>query len=295
MKHYLYTDKEFIYSYLSQKGKGLNLSYSQMNKNSSSETESQTTQNNKSLHNIEGEKTGDFKVGGSIEVIKSEYTNGTDFKFNISKNSLREMVEFATTKSDAQSELYNIELHDYLYEIFENTVNETSKSIDLYESTSHTFAELNNEHFEFLKSIADLYTKDKTASFMNIPEDEKSEFKKTKNNLEPVQKIAATIDKLIPGDLKLIFDNNENNTFIGPLYEDNLNIPIKELKYLYKNKTINIIGIQMEEIVEDDEDNASNIFADLQLDTTMSATFMKTLFESKTIYYFKPIIMYINL
>lgn len=32
MKHYLYTDKEFIYSYLSQHGKGLNLSYSQMNK-----------------------------------------------------------------------------------------------------------------------------------------------------------------------------------------------------------------------------------------------------------------------
>lgn len=45
MKHYLYTDKEFIYSTLSQIGKGLNLSYSQMSKNTSTESESTETSN----------------------------------------------------------------------------------------------------------------------------------------------------------------------------------------------------------------------------------------------------------
>ena len=80
MKHYLYTDKEFIYSYLSQHGKGLNLSYSQMNKNTSTESESKSTANTKSKDKIDGNSTGEFGLEISAGIAKGSFSDGTNYK-----------------------------------------------------------------------------------------------------------------------------------------------------------------------------------------------------------------------
>lgn len=45
---------------------------------------------------------------------------------------MRETLNFIDSKSEAQSELYKIELHDYLYEIFENTAMGKGDKISLY-------------------------------------------------------------------------------------------------------------------------------------------------------------------
>ena len=80
MKHYLYTDKEFIYSYLSQHGKGLNLSYSQMNKNTSTESESKSTANTKSKIKLMEIQQESLVLEISAGIAKGSFSDGTNYK-----------------------------------------------------------------------------------------------------------------------------------------------------------------------------------------------------------------------
>ncbi|MCZ6903518.1 MAG: hypothetical protein O7C58_05770, partial [Rickettsia endosymbiont of Ixodes persulcatus] len=231
MKHYLYTDKEFIYSYLSQHGKGLNLSYSQMNKNTSSESETRTTENAKETDKINGEKDGDLTIGANIHVASGEYSTPSKYEFKISKNELRETLNFMDSKSEAQSELYKIELHDYLYEIFENSL-EYNERLKTFSSSSIAIAEMNNDYFNFINRITGLYTKDKTSSFLGIDASEKEEYKQIEKQIVPLKQLSTVFNELIPGDYKILFDY-DNQTLIGSLYKDNLRVPLRELKYFY--------------------------------------------------------------
>lgn len=188
MKHYLYTDKEFIYSYLSQHGKGLNLSYSQMNKNTSAESETRNTQNSEETQNINGKEDGNLTIGASVKVMTGEYSTPSQYKFKINKNELQESLKFMESKSEAQSELYNIELHDYLYEIFENTAMGKDDKISLYPDKKLTIAELDGNHFKFLEQLMDIYIKSETSSFIGIDKNTREEFTGMKKDLKPLEK-----------------------------------------------------------------------------------------------------------
>ena len=74
----------------------------------------------------------EFGLEISAGIAKGSFSDGTNYKLKINKNSLRETLNFIDSKSEAQSELYKIELHDYLYEIFENTAMGKGDKISLY-------------------------------------------------------------------------------------------------------------------------------------------------------------------
>ena len=265
MKHYLYTDKEFIYSYLSQHGKGLNLSYSQMNKNTS-----KSTANTKSKDKIDGNSTGEFGLEISAGIAKGSFSDGTNYKLKINKNSLRETLNFIDSKSEAQSELYKIELHDYLYEIFENTAMGKGDKISLYPDKKLTIAELDGNHFKFLEQLMDM-----------------------KKDLKPLEKMSAIIDKLVPGDYKIILDHDKQS-LIGSLYKENLNVPFKELKYFYAQSKLNVVGIKASKI-EFNKFEYENVFEVIQLDVSLQGPLLNELLPNESIYYFKPILIYSNI
>ena len=81
---------------------------------------------------------------------------------------MRETLNFIDSKSEAQSELYKIELHDYLYEIFENNAMGKGDKISLYPDKKLTIAELDGNHFKFLEQLMDIYIKSETSSFIGI-------------------------------------------------------------------------------------------------------------------------------
>lgn len=289
MKHYLYTDKEFIYSYLSQHGKGLNLSYSQMNKNTSSETETRTTENAKETDKINGEKDGDLTIGANIHVASGEYSTPSKYEFKISKNELRETLNFMDSKSEAQSELYKIELHDYLYEIFENTI-EPNDRLQSFSSSSVVIAEMNKDYFDFLNRIVDLYTKDKTSSFLGINSSDKNEFKKIESQITPLKQLSSVFNELIPGDYKILFDYR-GESLIGSLYKENLKVPLRELKYFYTKNTLKIIGLVVTNVQEHINIDSQNVLESLQVDREMLQPLLQTLTDNPT-HYFKPIMIY---
>ena len=119
-----------------------------MNKNTSTESESKSTANTKSKDKIDGNSTGEV-LEISAGIAKGSFSDGTNYKLKINKNSLRETLNFIDSKSEAQSELYKIELHDYLYEIFENTAMGKGDKISLYPDKKLTIAELDGNHFKF--------------------------------------------------------------------------------------------------------------------------------------------------
>lgn len=289
MKHYLYTDKEFIYSYLSQHGKGLNLSYSQMNKNTSSESEKHTTQSAKDIEKINGKKDGDLTIGANIHVVDGEYSTPSKYEFKINKNELRETLQFIDSKSEAQSELYKIELHDYLYEIFENSL-EYNDILQSFSSSSVTIAQMDNEYFDFLNRIIGLYTKDNTSSFLGINNDEKKEYKQIEKQMLPLKQISSVFNELIPGDYKILFDH-KNQTLIGSLYNINLRVPLRELKYFYTKNNLKIIGLVITNLEENGNLNSENIIESLQADKEMLLPLLQTLTDKQT-YYFKPVMIY---
>lgn len=294
MKHYLYTDKEFIYSTLSQIGKGLNLSYSQMSKNTSTESESTETSNIKEKQNIDGYSSGDFGGEISFKIIKGSYSDGTDYKIKLNKNSIKDTFNFINSKSEAQSELHEIELHDYLYEIFENSI-DTNDRIQKYEASnsetsSATVIEMEDEYFEFLDSIANLYVKEPTASFLNISSEDRAIFKDMSDQLRPMKKIASIFNKFIPGDYKLMFDHKDQ-TLICPIYKQNLKIPLRELKYFESKNRLTIIGILFGNVEEHIHKNEENPLEALQVDREMLPELLRSL-TNKPTYYFKPILIY---
>ncbi|WP_053031869.1 hypothetical protein [Staphylococcus haemolyticus] len=293
MKHYLYTDKEFIYSYLSQHGKGLNLSYSQMNKNTSTESESKSTANTKSKDKIDGNSTGEFGLEISAGIAKGSFSDGTNYKLKINKNSLRETLNFIDSKSEAQSELYKIELHDYLYEIFENTAMGKGDKISLYPDKKLTIAELDGNHFKFLEQLMDIYIKSETSSFIGIDKNTREEFTGMKKDLKPLEKMSAIIDKLVPGDYKIILDHDKQS-LIGSLYKENLNVPFKELKYFYAQSKLNVVGIKASKI-EFNKFEYENVFEVIQLDVSLQGSLLNELLPNESIYYFKPILIYSNI
>lgn len=289
MKHYLYTDKAFIYSYLSQHGKGLNLSYSQMSKNTSSESETRTTQNAKETEKISGEKDGDLTIGANVHVVNGEYSTPSKYEFKISKNELRETLQFMDSKSEAQSELYKIELHDYLYEIFENSL-EYNDKLQTFSSSSVVIAEMNKDYFDFLNRIVDLYTKDKTSSFLGINTSDKDEFKQIEKQITPLKQLSSVFNELIPGDYKLLFDYH-GESLIGSLYKENLKVPVRELKYFYTKNTLKIIGLVVTNVQEHLIINSQNVLESLQVDREMLQPLLQTLTDKPT-HYFKPIMIY---
>lgn len=293
MKHYLYTDKEFIYSYLSQHGKGLNLSYSQMNKNTSTESEGTITANTKSTDEINGKSTGDLGLEISAGVAKGSYTDGTEYRIKINKNSLKETLNFIDSKSEAQSELYKIELHDYLYEIFENTAMSKDDKISLYPDKKLTIAELDGNHFKFLEQLMNIYIKSETSNFIGIDKNTQEEFNGMKKDLKPLEKMSSIIDKLVPGDYKIILEH-DNQSLIGSLYKENLNIPFKELKYFYAQSKLNIVGIKASKI-EVNKFEYENVFEVIQLDASLQGPLLNELLPNESIYYFKPILIYSNI
>ncbi|PTJ01590.1 hypothetical protein BU047_09945 [Staphylococcus simulans] len=289
MKHYLYTDKDFIYSTLSQIGKGLNLSYSQMSKNTSTESESTETSNTKEEQNIEGYSSGDIGGEISFKVIKGSYSDGTDYEVTLNKNSIKDTFNLINSKSEAQSELHEIELHDYLYEIFESSI-DTNDRIQKYQTSPITIIEMENEYFDFLDSIVNLYSKDPTASFINVSHEDRLHFKDMSNQLKPIKKIASIFNQFIPGDYKLMFDY-ENQTLICPLYKQNLKIPLRELKYFESKNRLTIIGILVGNVEEQVDGNEKNPLEALQIDKEMLPELLRTL-TNKSTYYFKPILIY---
>ncbi|ERS93572.1 hypothetical protein RCG47_05390 [Staphylococcus simulans] len=293
MKHYLYTDKEFIYSYLSQHGKGLNLSYSQMNKNTSAESETRNTQNSEETQNINGKEDGNLTIGASVKVMTGEYSTPSQYKFKINKNELQESLKFMESKSEAQSELYNIELHDYLYEIFENTAMGKDDKISLYPDKKLTIAELDGNHFKFLEQLMDIYIKSETSSFIGIDKNTREEFTGMKKDLKPLEKMSAIIDKLVPGDYKIILDHDKQS-LIGSLYIENLNVPFKELKYFYAQSKLNVVGIKASKI-EFNKFEYENVFEVIQLDASLQGPLLNELLPNESIYYFKPILIYSNI
>ncbi|MBO0378080.1 hypothetical protein [Staphylococcus warneri] len=293
MKHYLYTDKEFIYSYLSQHGKGLNLSYSQMNKNTSTESEGTITANTKSTNEINGKSTGDLGLEISAGVAKGSYKSGANYKIKINKNSLKETLNFINSKSEAQSELYKIELHDYLYEIFENTAMNKGDKISLYSDKKLTIAELDGNHFKFLEQLMNIYIKSETSSFIGIDKKTQEEFNGMKKDLKPLEKMSSIIDKLVPGDYKIILEH-DNQSLIGSLYKGNLNVPFKELKYFYAQSKLNIVGIKASKI-EFNKFEYENVFEVIQLDASLQGPLLNELLPNESIYYFKPILIYSNI
>ncbi|PTJ01613.1 hypothetical protein BU047_09885 [Staphylococcus simulans] len=293
MKHYLYTDKEFIYSYLSQHGKGLNLSYSQMNKNTSAESETRNTQNSEETQNINGKEDGNLTIGASVKVMTGEYSTPSQYKFKINKNELQESLKFMESKSEAQSELYNIELHDYLYEIFENTAMGKDDKISLYPDKKLTIAELDGNHFKFLEQLMDIYIKSETSSFIGIDKNTREEFTGMKKDLKPLEKMSAIIDKLVPGDYKIILDHDKQS-LIGSLYIENLNVPFKELKYFYAQSKLNVVGINASKI-EFNKFEYENVFEVIQLDASLQGPLLNELLPNESIYYVKPILIYSNI
>ena len=293
MKHYLYTDKEFIYSYLSQHGKGLNLSYSQMNKNTSTESEGTITANTKSTNEINGKSTGDLGLEISAGVAKGSYKSGANYKIKINKNSLKKTLNFINSKSEAQSELYKIELHDYLYEIFENTAMNKGDKISLYSDKKLTIAELDGNHFKFLEQLMNIYIKSETSSFIGIDKKTQEEFNGMKKDLKPLEKMSSIIDKLVPGDYKIILEH-DNQSLIGSLYKGNLNVPFKELKYFYAQSKLNIVGIKASKI-EFNKFEYENVFEVIQLDASLQGPLLNELLPNESIYYFKPILIYSNI
>lgn len=293
MKHYLYTDKEFIYSYLSQHGKGLNLSYSQMNKNTSTESEGTITANTKSTNEINGKSTGDLGLEISAGVAKGSYKSGANYKIKINKNSLKETLNFINSKSEAQSELYKIELHDYLYEIFENTAMNKGDKISLYSDKKLTIAELDGNHFKFLEQLMNIYIKSETSSFIGIDKKTQEEFNGMKKDLKPLEKMSSIIDKLVPGDYKIILEH-DNQSLIGSLYKGNLNVPFKELKYFYAQSKLIIVGIKASKI-EFNKFEYENVFEVIQLDASLQGPLLNELLPNESIYYFKPILIYSNI
>lgn len=289
MKHYLYTDKEFIYSTLSQIGKGLNLSYSQMSKNTSTESESTEVSNIKEKQNVDGYSSGDIGGEISFKVIKGSYSDGTDYEIKLNKNSIKDTFNFINSKSEAQSELHEIELHDYLYEIFENSI-DTNDRIQKYETSSATVIEMEDEYFDFLDSIANLYVKEPTASFLNMTSKDRESFKELSSQLRPAKKIASIFNKFIPGDYKLMFDHKEQ-TLICPIYKQNLKIPLRELKYFESKNRLTIIGILVGNVEEHVHINEKNPLEALQVDREMLPELLRSL-TNKSTYYFKPILIY---
>ncbi|MCJ1787160.1 hypothetical protein MT438_07425 [Staphylococcus warneri] len=289
MKHYLYTDKEFIYSYLSQHGKGLNLSYSQMNKNTSTESESTITDNTKSSDEINGKSSGDLGLEINAGVAKGSYTDGTNYKIKINKNSLKETLNFIDSKSEAQSELYKIELHDYLYEIFENSL-EYNDKLQSFTSSSVAIAEMDKDYFNFLTRITNLYTKDNTSSFLGIEKKDKEEFKLIESQIMPLKQLSTVFNELIPGDYKILFDYEEQS-LIGSLYKKDLKIPLRELKYFYTKNNLKIIGLVITNVEESLQINPHNVIESLQVDREMLQPLLQTLTDKPT-YYFKPVMIY---
>lgn len=289
MKHYLYTDKEFMYSTLSQIGKGLNLSYSQMSKNTSTESESTETSNIKEKQNIDGYSSGDIGGEISFKIIKGSYSDGTDYEIKLNKNSIKDTFNFINSKSEAQSELHEIELHDYLYEIFENSI-DTNDRIQKYETSSATVIEMEDEYFDFLDSIANLYVKEPTASFLNMSSEDRKSFKELSSQLKPAKKIASIFNEFIPGDYKLMFDH-KNQTLICPIYKQNLKIPLRELKYFESKNRLTIIGILVGNVKEHVNINMKNPLEALQVDREMLPELLSSL-TNKSTYYFKPILIY---
>ena len=80
--------------------------------------------------------------------MNGEYSTPSKYEFKINKNELRETLQFMDSKSEAQSELYKIELHDYLYEIFENSL-EYNDKLQTFSSSSVVIAEMNKDYFDF--------------------------------------------------------------------------------------------------------------------------------------------------
>ena len=289
MKHYLYTDKEFIYSYLSQHGKGLNLSYSQMNKNTSTEAESKSTDNTKSEDEIDGKSNGDLGLEINAGIAKGSFKDGNNYKIKINKNSLKETLNFMDSKSEAQSELYKIELHDYLYNIFEESL-EYNDRLKIFDSNSVAISEMDSEYFDFLNKITNLYTKEKTSSFLGIANKEKEEFKEIQRQITPLRQLTAVFNDLIPGDYKILFDYKQES-LIGSLYTKNLRVPIRELKYFYTRNNLKIIGLVITNIEEHININSENLIEALQVDREMLQPLLQTLTTRPT-YYFKTIMVY---
>lgn len=290
MKHYLYADKEFIYSYLSQQGKGLNLSYSQMNKNTSTESETQSTQSTKENNKVVGKKDGDLTIGANIHFVKGEYANSSTYNIEINKNELRETLDFTDSKSEAQSELYKIELHDYLYEIFENTSINSNDKVSLFSNKNLTIAEMDKDHFEFLDKLMDIYIKTETANYIDIDNNTQNQFRDMKKDLKPLKIMSSIIDQLIPGDYKIIFEDKQQS-LIGSLYKENLNVSLKELKYFYSHNKLNVVGIKASK-VEFSDFKYDNVFEVIQLDTLLQGPLLNELLPNDSIYYFKPILIY---
>ncbi|MDA2904739.1 hypothetical protein PED40_14265, partial [Staphylococcus aureus] len=70
--------------------------------------------------------------------------------------------------------------------------------------------------------------------------------------------MSSIIDKLVPGDYKIIL-NHDNQSLIGSLYEENLNVPFKELKYFYAQSKLNVVGIKASKI-EPNKFEYENVF-----------------------------------
>ncbi|HDK4436897.1 TPA: hypothetical protein PSK73_002743, partial [Staphylococcus aureus] len=261
--------------------------------NTSTESESKSTANTKSKEEFEGNSTGDLGLEINAGIAKGSYTDGTNYKIKINKNSLKETLNFIDSKSEAQSELYKIELHDYLYEIFENTAMNKGDKISLYPDKKITIAELDGNHFKFLEQLMNIYIKSDTSSFIGIDNNTQEEFKSIKKDLQPLEKMSSIIDKLVPGDYKIIL-NHDNQSLIGSLYEENLNVPFKELKYFYAQSKLNVVGIKASKI-EPNKFEYENVFEVIQLDALLQGPLLNELLSNESIYYFKPILIYSNI
>ena len=102
--------------------------------------------------------------------------------------------------------------------------------------------------------------------------------------------MSAIIDKLVPGDYKIILDHDKQS-LIGSLYKENLNVPFKELKYFYAQSKLNVVGIKASKI-EFNKFEYENVFEVIQLDVSLQGPLLNELLPNESIYYFKPILIY---
>ena len=111
--------------------------------------------------------------------------------------------------------------------------------------------------------------------------------------MKPLEKMSAIIDKLVPGDYKIILDHDKQS-LIGSLYKENLNVPFKELKYFYAQSKLNVVGIKASKI-EFNKFEYENVFEVIQLDVSLQGPLLNELLPNESIYYFKPILIYNNI
>lgn len=151
---------------------------------------------------------------------------------------------------------------------------------------------IDGNHFKFLEQLMDIYIKSETSSFIGIdktPEKNSQVWKR----FETLRKMSAIIDKLVPGDYKIILDHDKQS-LIGSLYKENLNVPFKELKYFYAQSKLNVVGIKASKI-EFNKFEYENVFEVIQLDVSLQGPLLNELLPNESIYYFKPILIYSNI